>query len=67
MSFIKNSIDDNYNCSHFLDVDDCLECTYSMHTAHLKENYTPSIKTWYNRKPKKTKITKKTIKDDCPF
>ena len=55
MSYMKNSIPDNYNCSHFLDVDDCLECSYALHTAHLKENYTPTIDVWYNRKPIKRK------------
>lgn len=59
MSYIKNSINENYNCSHFLDVDDCLECQYAMHTSHLKENYTPSIETWYN---KKNKIKRKDLK-----
>ena len=44
-----------------------MECQYAMHTSHLSENYVPSIETWYNRKAKKTKITKKTIKDDCTF
>ena len=50
MSKIKNSIPDNYNCSHFLDVEDCLECQYAMPTSHLSENYIPSMETWYNRK-----------------
>ena len=63
----RNLIPENYNCSHFLDVDDCMECQYAMHTSHLSENYVPSIDTSYNRKAKKTKITKKTIKDDCTF
>lgn len=53
MSYIKNSIPDNYNCSHFGDVDTCLECQYSLHIAHIKEEYRPSLQTWYNKKTKK--------------
>ena len=53
MSYIKNSIIDNYNCSHFGDVDTCLECQYSLHTAHIKEEYRPSLQTWYNKTTKK--------------
>jgi len=68
MSYIKNSIPDDYSCSHFDDVETCLECNYSMQTSHLRKSYTPSLETWYNRKAKKTtKINKKTIKDNCPF
>ena len=49
MSYIKNSIIDDYNCSHFGDVDTCVECQYALHTAHIKEEYRPSLQTWYNR------------------
>ena len=53
MSYIKNSIIDNYNCSHFGDVDTCLECQYALHTAHIKEEYRPSLEKWYNKKTRK--------------
>lgn len=51
----RNLIPENYNCSHFLDVDDCPECQYSLQTSHLPTIYTPSFETWYNRKSKKGK------------
>ena len=65
----RNLIPDDYNCSHINNVNDCLECQYSIHTSHLPVAYTPSIETWYNRKPKKTikRNNKKAIKEDCPF
>ena len=49
----RNIIPDNYNCSDFLDVDDCMECQYAMRTSHIKKEYRPSIETWYNRKTRK--------------
>ena len=53
MSYIKNSIPDDYNCSHFDDIDNCVECQYSMQTAHIKKEYRPSLEKWYNKKTKK--------------
>ena len=50
MGRIKNLI---LKCEHFLDIDDCLDCQYALRTAHIKEEYRPSIETWYNRKGKK--------------
>jgi len=56
MSYIKNSIPDDYNCSHFDNVDRCLECQYAMHTSHIKKEYRPSLEKWYNKPiPKKSK------------
>ena len=43
----RNLIPENYNCSHFLDVDDCPECQHSLQTSHLPVIYTPSFETWY--------------------
>ena len=51
----RNIIPDNYNCSHFLDIDDCVECQYAMRTSHIKKEYRPSIETWYNRKVRSKK------------
>ena len=55
MSYIKNLIPDDYNCSHFDNVDNCIECQYTMRTAHIKKEYRPSIETWYNRKVRSKK------------
>jgi len=53
MSKIKNTIPDNYSCNHFMDVDNCVECQYSMQTAHLPDKFTPSFENWYNKKVKR--------------
>ena len=51
----SNLIAENYSCSHFLDVDDCVECQYAMRNSHLPVKYRPQIKTWYNKPVKKGK------------
>tara|TARA_R100001443_G_scaffold98577_1_gene105613 strand:- start:591 stop:764 length:174 start_codon:yes stop_codon:yes gene_type:complete len=53
MSKIKNTIPDNYSCNHFMDVDNCVECQYSMQTAHLPDKFTRSFENWYNKKVKR--------------
>tara|TARA_Y100000593_G_C4295000_1_gene330198 strand:- start:1791 stop:1979 length:189 start_codon:yes stop_codon:yes gene_type:complete len=53
MSYIKNSIPDDYNCGHFMNVDECIDCQYAMQTAHLPEKYRPSMEKWYNKSVKK--------------
>jgi len=55
MSYIKNSIPDDYNCSHFDNIDNCVECQYSMQTAHIKSDYRPRIEKWYNKKSRSKK------------
>ena len=55
MSYIKNSIPDNWNCHHFDDIDNCVEWQYSMQTAHINPQYRPSIEKWYNKKSRRRK------------
>ena len=55
MSYIKNSIPDNWNCHHFDNIDNCVECQYSMQTAHINPQYRPSIEKWYNKKSRRRK------------
>ena len=55
MSYIKNSIPDDYNCSHFGDIDTCLECQYAMQTSHIRKEYRPSLEKWYNKKSRSKK------------
>jgi len=36
MSYIKSNIPDDYTCNHFDDIDNCVECQYSLRTyLHL--------------------------------
>ena len=55
MSYIKNSIPDDYNCSHFGDIDTCLECQYAMQTSHIRKEYRQSLEKWYNKKSRSKK------------
>jgi len=58
MSYIKNSIPDDYSCNHFDDPETCLECQYALHTQKMKAEYRPSLENWYNR-PTPNKSRKK--------
>ena len=48
MGRMKNTIPENYSCIHYLDVDDCMECQYSMRTHHIAEWRRPTLKEWFN-------------------
>lgn len=60
MSKMKNTIPDNYSCSHYLDVDECIECSYSIQTAHYSDKWKPTMRSWYN---KITKNVEERIKE----
>ena len=53
MGRMKDTIPENYSCIHYLDVDDCMECQYSMQTDHIPDWKRPSLKDWYNKKIRK--------------
>tara|TARA_Y100001963_G_C6688216_1_gene403295 strand:- start:720 stop:884 length:165 start_codon:yes stop_codon:yes gene_type:complete len=53
MGRMKDTIPENYSCTHYLDVDDCMECQYAMKTAHIPDWKRPTIKQWYNKKRRK--------------
>lgn len=49
MGRMKETIPDKYVCSKYCE-EICMECQYSMETAHLNERFKPSIEKWYNNK-----------------
>jgi len=75
MGKMKNTIPENYVCNHYCE-EICMECQYSMETAHYPKRWRPTMQTWYNRVSKKAeekireyfkKQEKKKKKVEIPF
>ena len=52
MGRMKDTIPENYVCDNFCE-EICIECQYSMETAHIYKKFRPSIEKWYNKGLKK--------------
>ena len=48
MARMKETIPENYVCNHYCE-EICVECQYSMETAHITPKFRPSIVKWYNK------------------
>ena len=75
MGRMKSMIPDNYSCDHYLDVDECIECSYLIQTAHYSDRWRPTMSSWYNKLTKNVedrireyfKKKKKKEKVEIPF
>ena len=54
MGRMTETIPETYICNNYCE-EICVECQYSMETAHIHPKYRPSIARWYNKPPKKVK------------
>lgn len=48
MGRMKETIPENYVCTNYCE-EICIECQYSMETAHIPKKWRPRIETWYNK------------------
>ena len=48
MGRMKETIPTNYVCNNYCE-EICVECQYSMETAHIQKKWRPRIETWYNK------------------
>lgn len=65
MGRMKDTIPEEYSCNHYLDVNDCMDCQFSMQQINsdwLASQTPPKIseqksnlEKWYNKKPKTKK------------